>query len=180
MIERNEAWSLLKGYLKEPENLENSIVVEAIMRLLSKRLNENETLWGLVGLLHNLDCEYTQENPEKRGFVTAEILKGMLPTDGINAILSTNYIHTDVLPTSTLDKCLIASNSVCRLIKATLKSNSEGRNSDINLKMLINRYNDESFAKEVKRERIKLCSDCDLTLEEFFNLSIKALENMST
>jgi len=49
------------------------------MRTLARRLGEDEDLWGLVGLLHDIDYDYVGRDPLKHGLGALELLKGVLP-----------------------------------------------------------------------------------------------------
>jgi putative nucleotidyltransferase with HDIG domain len=65
MIQRDEALTLLKEYLKNDNLVKHSLAVEAIMTALAKHLSENSEVWGLTGLLHDIDYEYTKDDPTK-------------------------------------------------------------------------------------------------------------------
>ena len=93
MIERKEAFSILNCFIKEKKLLYHSFAVEAIMRALAKKLDKNVELWGLVGLLHDLDYEYTEGNPESHADLSAKLLEGLLPENALNAIRSHNFGH---------------------------------------------------------------------------------------
>jgi uncharacterized protein len=179
MITRDDAIKLLDNYVKDDKILKHSIAVEAIMKSLAKFIREDITLWSVVGLLHDLDYEYTKGNPETHTKLSAEILEGLLPEQGINAIQSQNYIHTDVLPTTLLDKSLIAANALSELIITTTLTTSSKKISDIDLNTLRDKFNDQSFAKECNRDRIKLCLDCDIPLEDFLSLGLQSLKEIS-
>ncbi|MCC6056160.1 MAG: hypothetical protein LM583_05740 [Desulfurococcaceae archaeon] len=47
MILREEALKLLKQYLKDERMVKHCLAVEAIMRALAKRLDENVELWAV-------------------------------------------------------------------------------------------------------------------------------------
>ncbi|RLF98212.1 MAG: phosphohydrolase, partial [Thaumarchaeota archaeon] len=55
MITRDEALKLLEEKLGSGKLFKHSLAVEAIMRELARRLGEDEELWGLTGLLHDVD-----------------------------------------------------------------------------------------------------------------------------
>jgi len=59
LLSRDEALAKVKDKLKNDRLVKHSLAVEAIMRKLAERLGEDENLWGLVGLLHDLDYEET-------------------------------------------------------------------------------------------------------------------------
>ena len=179
MISREEALELLNKYLRNEKLVKHSLAVEAILREMAKNLNEDEDLWGLTGLLHDLDYEYTKEEPEKHAILSYQILKGLIPDEGTNAIKAHNYKHTDQLPTTLLDKALIAADAVSGLIIATALIMPSKKLYEVKLGTLINKFKDKSFAAGCDRKRIELCEDTGLRLEDFLALSLKALKNIS-
>lgn len=179
MLTRDEAIILLKKYLRDEDNVKYSLAVEAIMKEIARILNMDEELWGLTGLLHNLDYEYTAREPEKRGSLTEQLLDGLIPEDGINAIKANNYMHTDYIPTTTLDKILIASDAISGIILVTGRSMSSKKLTDVDLEMLIEKFNDTSFATRYNRSRVGLCNDVGIDLKHFLNLSLNCLQNIS-
>ncbi|MBU2509670.1 HD domain-containing protein, partial [Patescibacteria group bacterium] len=64
-IIENEARELVAKHLHQPYFLAHSRETEVIMRALAKHFGEDEELWGLTGLLHDLDMEETKDNIEK-------------------------------------------------------------------------------------------------------------------
>jgi putative nucleotidyltransferase with HDIG domain len=178
MISHEEAMKLLSQYLQDEKLHFHSYAVEAIMKQLAKKLSKDEELWSLIGLLHDLDFEYTQNNPEKHTKITSEILSGLIPEIGINAIQGHNYIHTDYLPTSELDKALLAADAVSGLIIATALVMPNKKLSEVKEKTLQKKYADSSFAKGCDRDRIAMCEDIGIPLEEFLQLSLIALQQI--
>ncbi len=91
MIDRKQAFNLIKKYIKNESLLQHSLISELILRKLAIILGKYEDQWGLTGLLYNIDYEYTKDEPEKRGIYAAQLLEGLLPENCINAIKSNNY-----------------------------------------------------------------------------------------
>ena len=179
MINREEAFVLLKKYLRNEDNIRHSLAVEAILKVMAKMLDRNEELWGLTGLLHNLDYEYTINAPEKRGIFSAQILEDLLPESCVNAIKANNYMHTDYIPTTSLDKSLIAVDATTGLIRTTADSMPSKKLAEVNLESLMDKYNDSSFAQAVNRHKIQLCVDIGLELKTFLGLCLDTLKQMS-
>ena len=90
MINREEAFVLLKRYLKDADSFKFSLSVEAVLKKLAKILHRDKELWALTGLLHNLDYEYTARELENRGTISAQLLDGLLPDSVVNAIKANN------------------------------------------------------------------------------------------
>jgi len=179
MLTRDEAIVLLKKYLRDGDNVKYALAVEAVMKEIAKILNTDEELWGLTGLLHNLDYEYTAREPEKRGSLTAQLLDGLIPENSINAIKANNYMHTDYIPTTTLDKILIAADAISGIILITGSSTTSKKLTDVDLETLIEKFNDTSFATRYNRSRVGLCSDAGIDLKHFLDLSLHSLQNIS-
>jgi putative nucleotidyltransferase with HDIG domain len=178
-MNRNEAYTLLKQYLKDSKLIKHSLAVEAIMRGIAQYIDEDVELWGKVGLLHDLDYEYTEGQPEKHANISADILAGMIPEKGINAIKAHNYVHTDYIPTTSIDKALLSADAISGLIIATALIIPTKKINDVKVDSLINKYNDKSFAKGCNRNKINLCLDIGIKLNEFISLSLNSLKEIS-
>jgi hypothetical protein len=179
MIGKDEAIVLLKKYIKDKNLIVNSIIAETLLRKIAKLFGKDEEMWGITGLLHNLDYEYTRDNPERRGRLSSELLENLLPEISINAIKANNYMHTDYIPTTALDKSLISVAEFAGFIVTVARSMPSKHLSDVDLNILVYRFNDEEFAKEFNRNRIRLCEDVGIGLEHFFNISLATLKEIS-
>lgn len=179
MITRDEAFSILKKYLRDEKLIQHSLAVEAILIEMAKKLGKNEQLWGLTGLLHDLDYEYTMREPEKHATISAQILGGLLPDEAVKAINAHNYIHNNSIPRTTLDKALIAADAASGLIIATALVMPSKTLSEVRLETLRNKFNDKSFAHGCNRNCIELCLDIGIDVESFLIISLKALQNIS-
>jgi putative nucleotidyltransferase with HDIG domain len=179
MIDRQEALLLLEKYVRNDKLIKHSLAVEAIMNEVAKILGKDTDLWRLTGLLHDLDFEYTKEDPDKHAMLTSQMIEGMLPEKGINAIKAHNYMHTDYLPSNPIDKMLIASDAVSGLIIATALVVPSKKLADVKIETLKNKFKDNSFARGCNRARIELCSDVGMELDKFLETSLRALQNIS-
>lgn len=179
MLERDEAVKYLHKYLHDDKLIKHSIAVEAIMGNIAEFLKKDVEFWKLVGLLHDLDFEYTKGNPEEHSQITAELLDGLIPEDGINAIKSHNYIYSKYMPSTSIDKSLIASDAVSGLIIATALVMPSKKLNDVKIDTLIRKFNDKTFAKGCNRNRIKLCLDIGIDINKFLEISLISLKNIS-
>jgi len=176
MINREEALILINKYLKNKKNLYLAYSVELILKKLAKTIGEDENLWGLTGLLFNIDYEYTIEDKQNRGIIASRILEDLLPEEGVNAIKANNYIYTDYIPSTSLDKGLIATSAAVEFVTKVVKTIPTKKISDIDILLLMNRFNDSSFVSENITSRIKLCKDVELKVEYFLELVLKMLQ----
>ena len=81
-MDRAEAWELLNSKVKEDYLIKHSLASEAIMRALAKKLGHDEDLWGIAGLLHDLDFEETKEEPKRHALVAAPVSGGQTAGGG--------------------------------------------------------------------------------------------------
>jgi len=179
MIAREEAFALLRKYLRDDKLIKHSIAVEAIMIKMAEKLSKDKEVWGLTGLLHDLDYEYTKDEPEKHAMIASQVLEGLLPEEAIHAIKAHNYMHTEAIPTTALDKSLIAADAVSGLVIAAALVMPSKKLAEVRVETLINKFNDSSFAKGCSRTKIELCLDAGVSLEAFLALSLKILTEMA-
>jgi len=179
MITREEALSFVKKYLRRDNLVKHSLAVEAIMRAVARRLGRDENLWGLTGLLHDLDYEYTQDDPTEHGIVTSQMLEGLLPNEALDAIKSHNYQYTSKTPVRSLDKALIAADAVSGLIISTALVMPNKKLAEVSVDTLLKKFDDKTFAKGCDRRKISICYDIGITLREFLDISLKALQEIA-
>ncbi len=179
MLGRDQAVKLIKKYLKDVDNIRFAAAVEAILRKIAEVYGQDEELWGITGLLHNIDYEYCAGNPQDRGILSAQILDGILPENSVNAIKANNYMHTDYIPITSLDKCLIASVTSAELILYIANITSSKKLSDVSLPLIITKFNDSSFASRLNRSRITICEDLGIDVKSFLEMCLNALNEIS-
>jgi len=176
MIDRKQAIVLIKKYIKNEDLLQQSLIVEAILRKIAKILGNNEETWGLTGLLYNIDYEYTQEEPEKRGVFASQLLEGLLPEDCNNAIKSNNYRYSDYIPSTALDKSLVATVAMTNFIISFIGITSLKNFSNINI--LRDKLNEPNFTDINLKKRILLCNDIGISLNNFLQLNLKVIQDV--
>ena len=71
MPKREEAFALLSAYNGDAL-VTHGLAVEGTMRYMARKAGEDEEMWGIVGLLHDLDYE---KFPEQHCHKTAQILR---------------------------------------------------------------------------------------------------------
>ncbi len=177
-MNREDALSLLKEHMKESSLLLHSLETEAVMRRLARHFGEDEDLWGVVGLLHDIDYERTKDNPQLHGRVAVEeILKDKLPEDALHAIVAHNSEYTKVEPSSTLDIALRCAETITGLIRANALVRPTGMKG-MKPKSLKKKMKDKSFAANVSRERIMECEKIGLSFAEFAQKAIEAMQDL--
>ena len=72
---RFEAFLLLRRRVRDRAVVRLCLAVEALMEDLAPRFEGEPEIWGLAGLLHEVDCEFTENNPDRKGAVAADIVR---------------------------------------------------------------------------------------------------------
>ncbi|MFR2534461.1 MAG: hydrolase [Clostridia bacterium] len=179
-MNREEAFTLLKTYNKEPFHIEHGITVEQVMRYFASSLGYDQNFWGIVGLLHDVDFE---KYPEEHCVKAQEILEeaGATP-EMIHAICSHGYgLVVDIEPEHEMEKVLFAVDELTGLIGAAAKMRPSKSTKDMELSSLKKKFKDKKFAAGCSREVIKQGADMlewDLdTLLEKTLMAMKASED---
>jgi len=120
------------------------------MKIIARKLNENESIWVLVGLLHDLDYDDV-ENYSKHGIIACEKLEGQLPEDALHAIKSHDY-RTSIKPKSVLDEALIYSDSIANYLERQENISNEDISDNIEEKPWLF----ENIAKYSEKYRIHI------------------------
>lgn len=178
-MNREEALKLLKENVENENLIKHSLAVEAVMKKLAIKLGEDVEKWGLAGLLHDIDYEKTKDVPEKHSVISAEMLEEKnLDEDICYAVKVHNDIH-DLPRNNALDKALYCADPVTGLIVAAALIHPDNSLDSIDLEFLVNRFNERSFARGARRAQIAACEEIDMELEEFLELSLEAMRDIS-
>lgn len=175
-MNRDEAWKLVQKHVTNKNLQKHMLATEAVMKALAKQYNEDENLWGLAGLLHDLDYTQTVDDFEKHGFITAEILSEYnIDENIIHAIKS----HPGHLPReSQMDKALYAADPVTGLIVAAALMHPSKKLQNVEVEFIERRFGEKRFAAGADRDQIKSCETLGLSLHDFLALSLKAMQSI--
>ncbi len=177
MISREEAMALVDANLSKKNLVKHVLAVEAIMREMAARSGEDEDLWGLAGLLHDLDYERTEADPANHGFVTMELLEGVDVSEDVrHAILA----HAgQVERVSDMDKAIYCADPVTGLIVASALMHPTKSLAGMDGEFVGKRFREKRFAAGANREAIASCSELGLELHEFLVISLDAMRGIS-
>jgi putative nucleotidyltransferase with HDIG domain len=178
MMNRAEAFTLAQSRFQNRNLFKHVLAVEAVMRALARHFSEDEEIWGLAGLLHDLDYEETARSPERHTLVTEELLKPYaLPPEIIHAI----KCHNDLAERDSLmDRALYAADPITGLIVAAVLMHPEKNLAAVESEFILRRFREKSFAKGANREQILTCGDMGLELNEFTGIALSAMQGISS
>lgn len=186
MTKRQEVLELIEDQISNKNIIKHMLAVEACMKALARRLNAEgerqkaEEEWGLAGLAHDLDYQ-PDISEEEHGTKTGQILEqeGIRLSDEIlQAVAAHNWEHTGVKPKSDMDWALYSVDSLTGLIVATALV-MDGKLANVETENVLNRFDEKNFAAGCRREAIEKCSELGLSLEDFVEINLKAMKNIS-
>lgn len=171
---REDAWNLLTEHNQQPQHLKHALAVEAAMRAYARKFGEDEELWGILGLIHDLDYE---EHPEEHPFVGARMLEELgWPPEIVRAVLS-HATYSDVARESLMEKALFAVDELTGLVIAVALVRPSKDIADVKVKSVRKKWKDKAFARAVSREEIEQgAEELGMDLGEHIALVIDALK----
>ena len=174
-INREEAWKLLNEHV-QTALIKHCLAVEAAMRAYAKKYNADEELWGITGLLHDMDYE---KYPDKHPFHGVEILKSLnYPDEVIQAILG-HALYSGVARETPMAKCLFAVDELCGFVMACGYVRPT-RLEDLEVKSVKKRLKEKSFAAKVNRAEIAQgIAELGVSEDEHIVLVIKAMQGIA-
>lgn len=175
-MNRDEALELLKKHLKNKNLVKHCLAVEACMRAMASRLNQDVEKWGLAGILHDLDYEITEKSPELHTTETVKILKEIgIDPDIIQAIQA----HAgQVSCQSAMDWAIYSLDPLTGLIIAATLMHPSKKLKEVDVAFVQRRYKEKSFARGAKREDIEQCKNVGLELDEFISICLGAMQGV--
>ena len=177
MITREEALELLQANISEKNLINHSLESEAVLRALAREKGQDEEVWGISGLLHDLDYSQVADTPEKHGMVGADMLVGKLPEEAVYAIRAHNDM-TGIEPKTDLDFALRCGETVTGLIH-TAALVRPTRMEGMKAKSLKKKMKDKAFAASVNRDNIRECDRIGMELGAFLTLAIGAVTGIA-
>lgn len=179
-IDRDRAMRLLHEHLANPNMIKHCLASEAVMRRLARHFSEDEDLWGLTGLLHDLDAEATADDLTQHTHQTVAVLRREgVAEEIIEAIRMHNEAaHTD-RRTERFHHALAAGETITGLIIATALVYPDKKLASVKAKSVRKRIKEKAFAAGANRDIIKECELIGLPLADFCSLCLEAMQEIA-
>ncbi len=178
-LTRQEAIELLEEYNESDALIKHALAVEGVMRHYARKYGEDETLWGIVGLLHDLDYE---KYPEEHCIKVQEILRarGVEPQI-IRAIASHGYgLCCDIEPQSQMEKILYTVDELTGLVNATAIMRPSKSVMDLGVNSVLKKFKSKGFAAGVNRDVVlKGCENLGMDLGDVIEEVILGMQSVA-
>ncbi len=152
---REEAWALLTEHTQQDSLLKHALAVEAAMRYYARHYGEDEELWGVTGLIHDLDYEKHPTADEHPMAGVAILEEADWPTEIIEAVKG-HATYLNVPRETMMAKTLFAVDELTGLIIACALVRPSKSVNDLKASSVRKKWKDKAFARGVNREDIEL------------------------
>jgi putative nucleotidyltransferase with HDIG domain len=160
---RADALALMHRHVRGESLRRHMYAVEAACRAYARRFGEDEELYGLAGLLHDLDYE---GHPDRHPLVAVELLRGLgYPQELLDAVLAHFPERTSVRPETLLERTLHACDEITGLITAAALVRPSRSVNDLEARSVLKKMKDRAFAAGVDRDELRAAAT--LLGEEF-------------
>jgi putative nucleotidyltransferase with HDIG domain len=179
-LSRDQAWDLFCSWTESESLRRHVLAVEAAMRAYARRFGEDEELWGLVGMLHDLDYErYPDLETGHPRMALAEFERLGFSPEFVRAVAS----HADALGVSRdslMEKTLFAVDELSGFVMACAFVRPEGIHG-MTPKSVKKKMKTPAFAAAVNREELREGAEkLGVDFDEHVALVIEALTERSS
>jgi putative nucleotidyltransferase with HDIG domain len=173
-MERDAAIALCREKCLKETTVRHLISVEGVMRSLARRFGEDEELWGLTGLFHDLDQDHTGDDAQGHAYLAAGWLREAGVDERIvNGVLA--HAH-EAFRTDLMSKAVVHADAVAGLLVAAALVRPE-RSTGMKVSSVKKKLKERAFAPGVNREEVTGVEEgIGLPLDEFVAVSIEGLQ----
>ncbi len=181
-LNRDQAWDLLTSKMQSQNLRRHCLSVEVVMRVLARHFKADEEKWGIVGLLHDGDYEFTKEDPANHAKLMADWVRqlGETDTELLEGIESHGWFHQGKQAQTQMQWALFCCDELTGLIVACALVLPSKHLSDLSVSSVLKKFPQKSFAAGVKREDIQQCEEyLGIKLEDFISLALSAMQSIA-
>ena len=178
-LSRDNALALLGEWVQSDSLRRHCLAVEAAMRAQTRERGGDEELWGLSGLLHDLDYDrYPDPDTGHPRMAMAELERLGYPPELIRAVAS----HADYLGVpreSDMERALAAVDELCGFLLACAYVRPSGIHG-MTAKSVRKKLKQPSFAAAVNRDDItRGAAELGVELDQLIGSTVAALEPLA-
>ncbi|MEX0834091.1 MAG: HD domain-containing protein [Actinomycetota bacterium] len=176
-MERDAAISLARGKAEKDTTFRHLVSVEGVMRALGRRFGEEEDLWALTGLFHDLDQDETGDDPGRHARLAEEWLREAGVDDRVvNGVLA--HAHQEYR-TDLMSKAIVHADAVAGLLVAAALVRPE-KATGMKVSSVKKKLKEKAFAPGVDRDGIRSVEDSiGLSVDDLIESGIEGLQKVA-
>ncbi|MHB0858644.1 MAG: HDIG domain-containing metalloprotein [Anaerolineae bacterium] len=172
---REDAWKLLNEHNSTPSLIKHALAVEAAMRAYALKYGEDEELWAVTGLVHDVDYE-KHPTLDEHPLAGVAILEGLGWPDEIIEAIKGHATYLNVPRRTMMAKTLFAVDELTGFVVACALVRPDKSIAGLESKSVRKKWKDKAFARAVNREDMELgATELAVPLEEHIAFVIEAL-----
>jgi putative nucleotidyltransferase with HDIG domain len=177
---REDAWALVCEWTQNPNLRKHMLAVEAAMRAYARRFGEDEDLWGLVGLLHDLDYERYPSPEAGHPFRGVEHLRALGYPEAICRAILSHADYSGVERTSRLEHALHACDDLTGFVIAVALVRPHRSLAGVDAAAVRRKMKDKAFARAVSREGLVRAAEAlGVSFDEHVAVVVGALRGIA-
>lgn len=169
--------------MKNPNLRKHCLAVEAVMRALARYFKEDGEIWGIAGLIHDVDYEKTKDDTSKHTKVALKWLEEIEAGLDIKAAVASHawgFIDGAPQPKTKMQWSLYCCDELTGLIVAVALVRPDRRLASVTVNSVMKKWNASSFAAGVDRKQIEECrSRLRIELPEFIQIALSAMQGIA-
>jgi putative nucleotidyltransferase with HDIG domain len=148
----------LNEYTDNPSLIKHALGVEAAMRAYARSFDEDEAMWGVIGLIHDFDY---QQNPteETHLHVGTKILRDRGWPEEWVRIVASHADYMGVPRDSRAAKALFAIDELSGFLVACALVRPDRAIAEVRVKSVKKKLKDKAFARSVNRDDVRSGAD---------------------
>jgi putative nucleotidyltransferase with HDIG domain len=176
-VDRAAAHGFAREKCLKETTVRHLISVEGVMRALARRFEQDEDLWGLTGLFHDLDQDHTGDDGSRHALMAAEWLREAgVDERVVNGVLAHAY---EQYRTDLMSRAVVHADAVAGLLVAAALVRPE-RATGMKVSSVRKKLKEKAFAPGVNRDEVTgVEAGIGLPLEEFLAVSIAGLQQVA-
>jgi putative nucleotidyltransferase with HDIG domain len=179
---RPEAIALLHEWVQSESLRKHMYAVEAALRAYARHYGEDEELWAITGLLHDLDYERHPDMDAADGHPRTELVlfrAAGYPDELIHAV-EAHATFLGVPRTSLLDKTLLACDELTGLILAAAYVRPDRDLRNVEVKSIRKKWKDKAFTAAIDRhENMLFIEELGVPFDEHLQRVLTAMQGIA-
>lgn len=180
---REEAWKLVCEWIASESLRKHALAVEAGMRAYAHRFGADEELWGITGLVHDLDFERHPDMDDQIAGHPRTALRLFREQDWPAELIHAVEGHAPFLGvprTTPMDSALYAIDELTGLIMACAYVRPSKDIRDVEVKSVQKKWKDKLFAAAINRADIEQgASELGIPLDEHIRIVLQAMQGIA-
>ena len=162
--------------------INHHLASETLMRAFAKKFNEDPELWGICGLLHDLDWEYTKDDPDTHTKKAAEILREQNVDEVIiHAVQAHHPSASGIEPSNLMEKTLYTTEELTGLIIACALVQPDKKLASVKAESVQKKLKTKGFARGVDRDIVNQAPEAiGIPMEEIIQISLTAMQEIAS